>query len=424
MKDKFSKFESGMASLSSQADWNDVDIVCGALSAKLQTKNLSSGSSRCISFGGQTFTPCEFERHAGKSSSRNWKSSIRCCGKPLSSFIEMYETLDGKRRCRFVTSGLGPLDTTVNSSESSNSSSVSVSAGQGSPTLPDFPSALEAQFTWGSMDSQSFCHALEATYQEVVHWRSNCFKIPQGNVTKKFVVELARLFRAAGEGSTLECIALKAAFTLCSLVLQKPSRSSKSKDHVSCIERRLNLWKDGNLNELVLEGRAIQQRLSDKYHHADGSDPNGRLAYSFAKFMFDGKTKRALDILSGQGKGRLLHLSEIVNAEKNTTVRDALESKHPSAAPLYPDCLDTTSDSSLAYHPTIFDALDGSVIRAAALHTSGSAGPSGVDAYGWRRLCTAFKSASAKLCCSVAILARRLCTSFVDPEIVLPLVSV
>ena len=80
---------------------------------------------------------------------------------------------------------------------------------------------------WGSMDSGSFCHALEATYKEVVHWRCNSFKTLHGNVTNKFVFELARLFQAAGERSTLECIALKAAFTLCSLVILE--------DHVSCI---------------------------------------------------------------------------------------------------------------------------------------------------------------------------------------------
>ena len=71
---------------------------------------------------------------------------------------------------------------------------------------------------------------------------------------KKFVLELARLFRAAGKGSLLEGIALKAAFTLCSLVLQKPPRNSKNKDHISCLERRMNKWKDGDLNDLVLEG--------------------------------------------------------------------------------------------------------------------------------------------------------------------------
>ena len=43
---------------------------------------------------------------------------------------------------------------------------------------------------------------------------------------------------------------------------------------------------------------------------------------------------------------------------------------------------------TLAHHSVIFYALDGSAIRAAALRTSGAAGPSGMDAYGWRRLCT------------------------------------
>ena len=172
-----------------------------------------------------------------------WCTSGVCLLQVLAS-----ETLDGKKHCRFMTNKLQLLDTGVNSSPPSSSSPVSLSAGKSSANLPDFPCALEAQFTWGSTDSQSFCHALEAAYQEVVHWRRNCFKIPHGNVTTKLVLELGRLFCAAGEGSTLECIALKAVFTLCSLVLQKPSRTSKSKHHVSCIERRLNLWMDGNLN--------------------------------------------------------------------------------------------------------------------------------------------------------------------------------
>ena len=178
-------------------------------------------------------------------------------------------TSDGKKRCRFVTANSEATSQLPggNSSQLLISSSAPVSAGESSPNLPnlpDFPRASDAIFTWGSMDSQSFCHALEVTYQEVVHWRSNCFKIPNGNVIKKFVLELARLFRAAVEGCAVEGIALKAACTLCSLVLQKPSQSSKSKDHISCIERRLKLWMDGNLNDLVLEGRAIQQRLSNK----------------------------------------------------------------------------------------------------------------------------------------------------------------
>ena len=46
----------------------------------------------------------------------------------------------------------------------------------------------------------------------------------------------------------------------------------------------------------------------------------------------------------------------------------------------------------------------------------GAAGPSGVDAYAWRRFYSSFKSASADLCNALAGVARRLCTSRVDPE--------
>ena len=67
--------------------------------------------------------------------------------------------------------------------------------------------------------------------------------------------------------------------------------------------------------------------------------------------------------------------------------------------------------------------LDGSVITAAALRTSGAAGPSGIDAHGWRRLCSSFHSASDELCSALAILAHCLCSTFVDPAILSPLLA-
>ena len=50
-------------------------------------------------------------------------------------------------------------------------------------------------------------------------WKSNCICIPSGQYGKRFVSELARLFRVDGEGSALGGIAIKAALTLCSPVL-------------------------------------------------------------------------------------------------------------------------------------------------------------------------------------------------------------
>ena len=74
-------------------------------------------------------------------------------------------------------------------------------------------------------------------------------------------------------------------------------------------------------------------------------------------------------------------------------------------------------------HPIIFDSIDASTIRAAALHTDGSAGPSGIDAREWRRLCSSFHSSSTDLCHSLALMARRLCSSFVDPQSLAPFLS-
>ena len=73
--------------------------------------------------------------------------------------------------------------------------------------------------------------------------------------------ELTRLIDGYAEGSALESVALKAAMVMPSLVLQKPHAKSKMKDHVTHLDRRLDIWKKGDLETLLREGRAIQQRL-------------------------------------------------------------------------------------------------------------------------------------------------------------------
>ena len=73
--------------------------------------------------------------------------------------------------------------------------------------------------------------------------------------------------------------------------------------------------------------------------------------------------------------------------------------------------------------PMIFEALDGALIRNAALRTRSAAGPSGLDAFGWLCLCTSFQGASDNLCYSLALVARRLCTSYVDPDSIVAVVA-
>ena len=44
-------------------------------------------------------------------------------------------------------------------------------------------------------------------------------------------------------------------------LLQNPSENSKSKDHLVSLERRLKLWEEGNISNLLHEGKAVQERM-------------------------------------------------------------------------------------------------------------------------------------------------------------------
>jgi len=74
-----------------------------------------------------------------------------------------------------------------------------------------------------------------------------------------------------------------------------------------------------------------------------------------------------------------------------------------------------------SFHPIIFDCLDSSLLHCTTIRIEGSAGPSGVDALGWRHLCTSFQSASLDLCHSLASVARHISTLFIDPDALQPL---
>ena len=75
--------------------------------------------------------------------------------------------------------------------------------------------------------------------------------------------------------------------------------------------------------------------------------------------------------------------------------------------------------AELFFNRIVFEYLDADLIHTMAMHMQGSAGPSGVDAFAWRWLCSSFGSASCDLCSALAAVGHRLCTSLVDPRVYL-----
>ncbi|XP_023153211.2 nuclear body protein SP140-like protein isoform X2 [Amphiprion ocellaris] len=62
-------------------------VTCGSVEGTLQRDRLAKGE-KCILVKKQWFTPTEFEKFAGKESTKNWKVSIRCCGTILGKLIK------------------------------------------------------------------------------------------------------------------------------------------------------------------------------------------------------------------------------------------------------------------------------------------------------------------------------------------------
>ena len=303
--------------------------------------------------------------------------------------------------------------------ENGESMEVEHSCGE-SPTFPTtppiqteaslLPEAIRMSlpdFLWAEMAGHDFSLNLEEAYLEITGWHRNLFLVPSGSVGRSFVKELTRLIDGYAKGSALESVALKAAMVMPSLVLQKPHAKSKTKDHVTHLDRCLDTWKKGDLETLLREGRAIQQRLRTNPR----PDTDDKAAEVFARLMLEGKVHAALHYLSDHEMNDVLHLDDTLDSGES--VLEALRAKHPRAQDL--DNALLLQGPIEEVNTIIFDELDASAIRNAALHTHGAAGVSGLDATGWRRLCCSFKGASQDLCKAISSLARRLATTCVDP---------
>lgn len=151
---------------------------------------------------------------------------------------------------------------------SSPASSIAPALGIDIYDLPPFhPIELDQDFIWGCRDGISFAQDLDEAYITVVRWKRNLFKVPYGNLGRDFVSELARLFREYANSSALEAVAIKAAMTMPSLLLQRPHNKCKEKENTACLKRRLSQWREGDISTLLKEGQSIQDRLKQQRHN-------------------------------------------------------------------------------------------------------------------------------------------------------------
>ncbi len=211
---------------------------------------------------------------------------------------------------------------------------------------------------------------------------------------------------------------MKAIVILQVLALQRPSRTSKPKDHSKHLKRRMDSWKEGNFNDILLEGKCIQKHLPKRSKGQGTKRTKQPPAKTFQKYMSTGKVNKALRYLSTDPTGGVLGLNDKIpdpsNGTTHHTVRDILEEKHPPGKPANINYL--LQDNPVLTHNIRFENLNSNAILLASRKTNGAAGLSGSDAHVWRRLCSSFKSDSKQLCSALAAVGRRLCTENINPS--------
>ena len=265
-----------------------------------------------------------------------------------------------------------------------------------------------SQATWGSLKGDEIFDAFKRAYLEIIKWKRNLFQVPSGSIGKSFVKELSKAIHQFSTGTSLEKVSLYMTLTICPLLLQKPARDSKTKDHIRYLEKRIKLWQDGDIESLVKEGKAIQKRMTKSAL----KQPDTMKVFS--RLMLQGKVSVALRWITCN-RGSVKDCTE--------DVVSLLQKKPPKAQPVEPN--------HMLYGPiyqvdsVIFESISSDVVTATAKHVHGSAGPSGADADDWRRfLCSkSFKNVSGELAENIAVMARKLATQSIDPVIIEPYVA-
>ena len=237
-------------------------------------------------------------------------------------------------------------------------------------------------------------------YEEVVFWRKNLFKLPSGAAGKRYIRETTRLINIWNESNVpLADSALKLVMIMPAVLLQKPSRKSTAKIHSTYLQKRMELWENGRFDDLMQEARSIQKQLVKSNMKQNNLE---HLSKSFAKLMLQGKVHSALRLLDDEGASQIINLTEQTISE--------LKKLHPEANPAKEDALMTGEVPY--FDPVRFNNIDESSIATAALRTRGAAGPSGMDADGWRRILVSknYGLIGRDLRAEIAKMTQNLCT--------------
>ena len=185
----------------------------------------------------------------------------------------------------------------------------------------------QERFYWNKVAGSRFEALIHDAYEKIIQWKRNIFMLPTGASGMKYINETTRLFNLWVNNTPYELIGLKAIHVMSALLLQKPSKSSKPKEHLEALTRRLSLLNKGKIDQPLYQGQTIQDRLKAPQNATNIS----KISKKFKVLMCKGNVNGALKLLASCMSNGILPIS-------NTTL-DLLKQNHPEPKESSPETL-------------------------------------------------------------------------------------
>lgn len=269
------------------------------------------------------------------------------------------------------------------------------------PSLPEVTNEqISTCFEYNTCEYNTFCQWINLAYDDIIYWNTNIFSLPPGECSRKVIDLLSFWIDQFNQDTPYSNIAMKVFMILPNLLLQKPSKNSKTQDHIKCLKDRLNKWEMGHFDHIIKECRFIQKKLQSKARTEQSIEK------LFARFMLQGKVNSAIRLLGESGSKGVLPMNE---ENLNT-----LKSKHPPSSPALSSAL--LQGPVLDVPSTYYETIDAKMVDMAIKRTKGAPGPSGLDGNFFRKICSKkFLKESRALKENIAKLARKLASEPINP---------
>ena len=350
-------------------------------------RHLRKGGIWCVICKGYIYVSC-----SGLQSSKFYYDGFSCIKCTPENFAKRPNSTNRP-------TSTAPITTQKETSPATSETNVLPNATQSESSPPTFTTA---PFRPWKLIDQEIEIKINEIYKNVVNWKPRFIVLSQNKPGFQFVLNQQLL--SLVEETPSSNVSMKTAMIIPHLLLPK-TKSETNGSNSKTLSRRLILWKQGLLDELFTETKALQIR-----HPKQKKSEVNEEAKQFDKLMSTGKISAAIGCLSDKKTQKVLPLNEVIEGK---TVLNILKEKHPPAKTANTNYITELNDDTMPYHPSIFEQINAKEFRKLTLKTHGSHGPSGLDACEWRRILTHFNQTSIELCKTIANLSYTIATKVV-----------